>query len=317
MGSIGVLRHTRMPATLIELAFIDSPAQNLDVGILRSFRPEMAAAIAKGVYAYFGMEFEGLNAAQEKDNRAQADQNTEDGENEGGENPVSNSETAQVIFNTLQEVPDWGRPTIEKLMAAEALLGDEDGILNLTKREVRGFVVNDRMGVYDRGGCIGDVVTPDYPMTALCDNFVNASPETKEMPRQPDSQPQIPNAPLELTDFEMEALCKIVWAEARGKDELGQRLVVHVVRNRMASPDFPDNLLEVLFQRNAFSPVHNGAFGRAVVDERIRQRVLRALEEIDQAQGATFFRSIVGVEGSWHENNLTPIFEHGAHRFYG
>jgi len=55
----------------------------------------------------------------------------------------------------------------------------------------------------------------------------------------------IPRQPIELTDFQLEALCKIVWAEARGEDDFGQRLVVHVVLNRMASPAFPDNLLEV------------------------------------------------------------------------
>ena len=128
--------------------------------------------------------------------------------------------------------------------------------------------------------------------------------------------PATSREPLVLTDFEMTALCKMVWAEARGEDELGQRLVVHVIRNRMADPAFPDNLLEVLFQPEQFSPVRNGAFDRAEVDDRIRQRVMRALEERDQAQGATFFRMIEGAEGSWHEGHLREVFDYGVHRFY-
>jgi len=72
----------------------------------------------------------------------------------------------------------------------------------------------------------------------------------------------------------------------------------------------------VLFQRNAFSPVHNGAFNRATPDEKIRQNVLTALSEADQAHNATFFRSVQGAEGSWHETNLTRLFVHGGHIFY-
>lgn len=144
-------------------------------------------------------------------------------------------------------------------------------------------------------------------------NIAEAAPAIENPGPMPEP---IPRAPLTLTEFELEALCKIVWAEARGEDDLGQRLVVHVVRNRMESPNFPNNLLEVLFQRNAFSPVHNGAFSRATPDERIRQRVLRALEEADYSHGATFFRTVAGAAGSWHEQNLRQIFDHGNHRFY-
>ena len=51
-----VLRHTNCPAVLLELAFIDSPLHNPDVEILRNRKNEMANAIAKGIYQYFGME---------------------------------------------------------------------------------------------------------------------------------------------------------------------------------------------------------------------------------------------------------------------
>jgi len=146
----------------------------------------------------------------------------------------------------------------------------------------------------------------------------SASASYTEAPQQPLQQPtpHFASQPITLTDFEMDALCKMVWAEARGEDELGQRLVVHVIRNRMADSAFPDNLLEVLFQPNQFSPVRNGAFDRAEIDDRIRQRVIRALEEPDQAQEATFFRTIEGAEGSWHQKNLREVFDYGVHRFY-
>lgn len=56
VGSLGVLRNTRMPALLIELAFIDSPASNPDVNILRNRRADMAQALAKGILEFTGMQ---------------------------------------------------------------------------------------------------------------------------------------------------------------------------------------------------------------------------------------------------------------------
>lgn len=55
---------------------------------------------------------------------------------------------------------------------------------------------------------------------------------------------------IELTDEEIELLAKIVWVEARGESEAGQKAVVEVVFNRMVSKDFPDNLYDVLSQKN-------------------------------------------------------------------
>ncbi|MCL2194390.1 MAG: N-acetylmuramoyl-L-alanine amidase [Oscillospiraceae bacterium] len=54
VGSFGVLRHSRMPAILVELAFIDSPNQ-LDITTLRNRREEMAAALASGILDYLGV----------------------------------------------------------------------------------------------------------------------------------------------------------------------------------------------------------------------------------------------------------------------
>lgn len=55
---------------------------------------------------------------------------------------------------------------------------------------------------------------------------------------------------IQLTEEEIELLAKIVWVEARGESETGQKAVVEVVLNRMVSEDFPDNLYDVLSQKN-------------------------------------------------------------------
>ena len=148
----------------------------------------------------------------------------------------------------------------------------------------------------------------------------------------PDPQPTDPQAfmstfkGVEFTEFEFDALAKMVWAEARGEDDLGQQLVVHVILNRLLGVNFPDNLLEVLFQPNQFAPVKDGSFNNATPCERIQENVMMALSNhrkvVDgniapnPAHGATFFRSTQGADGSWHEANLTRLFVHGGHVFY-
>ena len=52
-------------------------------------------------------------------------------------------------YNTLEEVPEWGKATIEKLMNLEVLKGDENGNLNLSYDLLRTLVIHDRLGLYD------------------------------------------------------------------------------------------------------------------------------------------------------------------------
>ena len=117
---IGVLRHTQMPSILVELAFIDSPANNPDLDILRNRRTDMAAAVAKGLFEYLGINFE------------------EDEDMDMG---------AEERFNSISEVPAWAQDTITRLVERGLLQGDGDG-LDLSRDMVRIFVVHDRAGLY-------------------------------------------------------------------------------------------------------------------------------------------------------------------------
>ena len=58
--------------------------------------------------------------------------------------------TMKKVYKKLCDVPDWAKPTIGKLVERGALNGDENGNLNLSDDMVRIFVVNDRMGIYER-----------------------------------------------------------------------------------------------------------------------------------------------------------------------
>lgn len=54
----------------------------------------------------------------------------------------------KIMYNTIEEVPEYANPTIQKLMDKGWLQGDKDGNLKLTEEMCRMFVVNDRAGVY-------------------------------------------------------------------------------------------------------------------------------------------------------------------------
>ena len=46
-------------------------------------------------------------------------------------------------------MPDWAKPTVTKLMNKGILQGDEEGKLNLDENMLRMLVINDRAGLYD------------------------------------------------------------------------------------------------------------------------------------------------------------------------
>jgi hypothetical protein len=52
-------------------------------------------------------------------------------------------------YDKVDEIPEWYRETVRKLVEWNALRGDEQGKLNLSEDMARVFVVLDRLGVLD------------------------------------------------------------------------------------------------------------------------------------------------------------------------
>ena len=123
--NLAVLNRTIMPSILVELAFIDSPLSNPDVNILRNKRAEMAQALADGIYKYFNIVV-----------------------SKPAENENETKEAEEMRYNTVQEVPTWGRETIQKMIDKKLLNGDGNS-LNLSEDMVRIFVTNDRANLYN------------------------------------------------------------------------------------------------------------------------------------------------------------------------
>ncbi len=115
-------------------------------------------------------------------------------------------------------------------------------------------------------------------------------------------------------NIERDMLAKIVWSEARGVDEKGQILVVNTIINRVKSDKFPNTIGEVLFQKNAFSPINDGNFNRSTPTEENYKAVDMALSGVDYSKGALFF-NVTGMN-SYANKNRKFLFAHGTHDFF-
>lgn len=57
-------------------------------------------------------------------------------------------EVEEVIYKTFRDIPVYAAPTIKKLMDKKVIVGDAQGLINLSDDMVRIFVVHDRLGIY-------------------------------------------------------------------------------------------------------------------------------------------------------------------------
>lgn len=116
-ANFAVLRETNMPAILVELAFISNQAEEALLSNV-SFQEKAAIAI-----------FEGIT----------------------GQAYQTESEETEMIYNYIDEnMPEWARPTIQKLVDKGILKGNEKGELGLNDTMLKLLVINDRAGLYGK-----------------------------------------------------------------------------------------------------------------------------------------------------------------------
>ena len=117
----------------------------------------------------------------------------------------------------------------------------------------------------------------------------------------------------DLSDEDRYLLAKMVMAEAESEPLTGQALVACVILNRVDSPEFPDNVWDVIFQEGQFTPITDGRWDAVEPDDSCKAAVHLVWTGWDESQGATYFST---HETDWHRDNLTFLFEKGSHRFY-
>lgn len=131
-STLYVVRRSDAKAMLIEVCFVDSAS---DVDLYHKLGAEtVAAAIAEAItgQAIKQKESEELMVTQYEELKSEID----------GLKPM--------IYDYMDDnMPAWAKPTVQKLMDRDIIVGDDKGRLGLTADMLRMFVANDRAKLYD------------------------------------------------------------------------------------------------------------------------------------------------------------------------
>lgn len=78
----------------------------------------------------------------------------------------------------------------------------------------------------------------------------------------------------------VELMAKIVEAEAGNQNLLGKRMVADVILNRVRDEEFPDTIVDVIFEEDAFAVIDNGMYEQVEISEETWKAVHMELKEI-------------------------------------
>lgn len=103
-------------------------------------------------------------------------------------------------------------------------------------------------------------------------------------------------------------IAKLVLAEAEGEPEMGKRLVIDTVLNRLESEDFPDTVYDVIYQPYHYSPAWDGRIDQfSDIDDAYKLVV-------DEIQHRTNYDVLYFRTEMYHEYG-TPMAPVGNHYF--
>ncbi|HJV17514.1 MAG TPA: cell wall hydrolase [Bacillales bacterium] len=120
-----------------------------------------------------------------------------------------------------------------------------------------------------------------------------------------------------ISDADKNLIAQLVHAEAKGEPYAGKVAVATVILNRVASPDFPNTVKEVVYQKSngyyAFTPVQNGAINQPA-DAASKAAVNEALSFRGQGKGSLFFYNPKTAVSKWIFSREVTVTI-GNHRF--
>ena len=152
-ANFAVIKHTNMPAILVETAFIDNYDDNRFLAS-DDGKYKCAVGIYKGICDYLGIEYkleseDKLMSKEYEELKAENDRQNVIINQMGTELEELRNTVKYKIYDYVDEnMPEWARPTIQKLVDKGVLKGDEDGKLGLTYDLMRMLIINDRAGIY-------------------------------------------------------------------------------------------------------------------------------------------------------------------------
>lgn len=108
-------------------------------------------------------------------------------------------------------------------------------------------------------------------------------------------------------------LACVINGEGRGESYEGQVAIGAVILNRLSSPYFPDNLIDIIFQPGQFSAVNDGQINLQP-SESCFQAARDAIAGRDPVNGALYFWNPKTATSKWVKN-LTVTKQIGNHVF--
>lgn len=118
---------------------------------------------------------------------------------------------------------------------------------------------------------------------------------------------------ISITNEELLLLSKLITGEARGESYEGQLAVAAVVINRVKDSRFPDNIKDVIYQRNAFSVVKDGSINMKPTESAYKA-AQEALYGEDPTNKAIYFWNPDIATCKWIQT-LDPYMRIGNHVF--
>lgn len=150
----------------------------------------------------------------------------------------------------------------------------------------------------------------------LDDIPLQASEDQVQIVSSKDQVPLVIDPVMALTDAHT-CMQLNLYHEARGESLAGIQAVRAVTLARVASGDFPNNICDVVWQRNQFEWTQNGRINNEILDLKGWNRVNRVLSEpMPQWDAAvTYYHS--GAKPQWFRRaNLVERKRIGNHIFY-
>lgn len=111
-----------------------------------------------------------------------------------------------------------------------------------------------------------------------------------------------------ISDDDIALIALITMAEAEGESELGQRLVIDTILNRLNSPSYANTVEGVIYQPGAFSCLYDGRVDRCYVMEEMVELVKEELT-VQVNYDCIYFC------GGGYSAYGTPMFQEGGHYF--
>ena len=114
-----------------------------------------------------------------------------------------------------------------------------------------------------------------------------------------------------VSDSELYLLAKTIYAEGRGEPYTGQVAIGAVVLNRVRSPEFPNTISGVVYQRHAFTAVSDGQIN-LTPDDKAMKAAKDALNGWDPTGGALYYYNPAIATSAWifDRQTITVIGKH-------